>query len=112
MEASPIEVQKALKGMDYPAKKQDLIKKAKDNDAPQKVMHVLENLPDKEFESAVDVSKEFKGEGQEGHGKKEAEAARSIPVEVAIKVDMHRRKVAEKVMEAEEAIAKKIKLQK
>lgn len=70
MEASPIEVQKALKGMDYPAKKQDLIKKAKDNDAPQKVMHVLENLPDKEFESAVDVSKEFKGEGQEGHGKK------------------------------------------
>lgn len=70
MEASPIEVQKALKGMDYPAKKQDLIKKAKDNDAPQKVMHVLENLPDKEFESAVDVSREFKGKGQEGHGKK------------------------------------------
>lgn len=45
-------------------------------------------------------------------GKNEAEAARSIPVEVAIKVNMHRRKVTEKVMEAEEAIAKKIKLQK
>lgn len=65
METSPIEVQKALKGMDYPAKKKDLIEKARENSAPQEVMHVLENLPDKEFENAVDVSKEF-GEGSRG----------------------------------------------
>jgi hypothetical protein len=63
METSPIEVQKALKGMDYPAKKEKLIKQAKNNDASQEVMKVLENLPDKEYENAVDVSKEFKGEG-------------------------------------------------
>jgi flagellar motility protein MotE (MotC chaperone) len=67
METSPIEVQKALKGMDYPAKKKDLIEKARENDAPQEVMHVLENLPDKEFENAVDVSREF-GEGGGGRG--------------------------------------------
>jgi len=65
METSPIEVQKALKGMDYPAKKQDLIEKARENSAPQEVMQVLESLPDKEFENAVDVSKEF-GEGGRG----------------------------------------------
>lgn len=67
METSPIEVQKALKGMDYPAKKQDLIEKARKNGAPQEVMKVLENLPDKEFENAVDVSKEFREGGRGSH---------------------------------------------
>ncbi len=67
METSPIEVQKALKGMDYPAKKKDLIEKARENDAPEEVMQVLENLPDKKFENAVDVSKEF-GEGGGSRG--------------------------------------------
>jgi uncharacterized membrane protein YgcG len=67
METSPIEVQKALKGMDYPAKKKDLIEKARENDASKEVMQVLENLPEKEFENAVDVSKEF-GEGGGGRG--------------------------------------------
>jgi hypothetical protein len=67
METSPIEVQKALKGMDYPAKKKDLIEKARENDAPKEVMHVLENLPDKEFDNAVDVSKEF-GEREGSRG--------------------------------------------
>jgi hypothetical protein len=79
METSPIEIRKALKGMDYPANKKDLIKRAKNNDANEKVMNVLENLPDKKYENAVDVSREFKGEGekrgdsrsggQEGHGR-------------------------------------------
>ena len=66
METSPIEVQKALKGMDYPAKKKDLIEKARENDAPREVMQVLEDLPDKEFENAVDVSREFGGGGSRG----------------------------------------------
>lgn len=67
METSPIEVQKALKGMDYPAKKKDLIEKARENDASKEVMQVLENLPEKEFENAVDVSREF-GEGGGSRG--------------------------------------------
>ena len=69
MQTSPIEVQKALKGMDYPANKKDLIKRAKNNDASKEVMQVLENLPEKEYSNAVDVSREFKGEGQEKGGK-------------------------------------------
>jgi uncharacterized membrane protein YgcG len=69
METSPIEVQKALKGMDYPAKKEELIKQAKNNNASKEVMDVLEKLPDKKYGNAVDVSKEFKGEGGERGGR-------------------------------------------
>lgn len=62
MHTSPIEVQKALKNMNYPANKEDLVKHAKDRDASDKVMQDIENLPDKEYTSAADVSKEFKGD--------------------------------------------------
>lgn len=58
----PIETQKALKGMDYPAGKQEILKKAKENNAPKQVMQILEDLPDREFQNAADVSKEFSGE--------------------------------------------------
>ena len=61
MHTNPIEVQKALKNMNYPANKEDLVKHAKDRDASDKVMQDIENLPDKEYTSAADVSKEFKG---------------------------------------------------
>jgi hypothetical protein len=61
MQTSPIEVQKALKNMNYPASKEDLIKHAKDREANSKVMQDLENLPKKQYTSAADVSKEFKG---------------------------------------------------
>ncbi len=61
MQTSPIEVQKALKGMDYPAKKQGLIEHAKKHNASSEVMQVLESLPDKEYTNAADVSKEFSG---------------------------------------------------
>jgi hypothetical protein len=61
MHTNPIEVQKALKNMNYPANKEDLVKHAKDREASDKVMQDIENLPDKEYTSAADVSKEFKG---------------------------------------------------
>ena len=58
----PIETQKALKGMDYPAGKQAILEKARENSAPQEIMQILEDIPDREYENAADVSKEFKGE--------------------------------------------------
>lgn len=61
MQTSPIEVQKALKNMNYPAKKEDLIKHARNRDASNEVMQVLEGLPDKQYNNAADVSKEFSG---------------------------------------------------
>ena len=61
MQTSPIEVQKALKNIDYPAKKKDLIEHAKKHKAGKDVMSVLEDLPDHEYSNAADVSREFAG---------------------------------------------------
>ncbi|RXA20278.1 DUF2795 domain-containing protein [Methanosarcina sp. MSH10X1] len=48
--------------MDYPAGKKEIIKKARDNKAPKEVIEILEDIPDREYENAADVSKEFRGE--------------------------------------------------
>ena len=61
MQASPIEVQKSLKDIDYPVHKKDLIQHAKKHGASEKVLEVLESLSDKEYSNATDVSREFKG---------------------------------------------------
>ena len=61
MKTSPVEVQKSLKDIDYPVHKKGLIQHAKKHGASDKVLAVLESLPDKEYASATDVSKEFKG---------------------------------------------------
>ncbi|MGF1478080.1 MAG: DUF2795 domain-containing protein [Cyanophyceae cyanobacterium] len=55
--ANPIEMQKYLKGMDYPASQQDLVDHAKKNGADDDTVSVLEQLPDKHYETAADVSK-------------------------------------------------------
>lgn len=52
-----IDVQKALKGADYPASKDALIKTAKNNGADEEVMQALTNLGDEQFESPAAVSK-------------------------------------------------------
>ena len=54
---NPIQLQKYLKGMDYPARKADLLKRAEQNGADDQVRSTLEQLPDQEFNSAADVSK-------------------------------------------------------
>jgi hypothetical protein len=43
---SPVEVEKCLKGMNYPAKKEDLIKHAQEQGANQDVMEVLKEMRD------------------------------------------------------------------
>jgi len=54
---SPVEVEKSLKGVDYPAKKQDLIKHAQKHGANQDVLETLKDLPEENFQSPIDVSK-------------------------------------------------------
>ncbi len=62
MEVSPVEVQKALKDMDYPAQKKEIIQHAKKHNASKGVLDELERIEDKEYKNAAEVSKEFKGE--------------------------------------------------
>jgi hypothetical protein len=56
--ASPATIEKYLKGIHYPAQKEDLINQAENNGAPQDAMNVLNRFEDKEYDSTVDVAKE------------------------------------------------------
>jgi hypothetical protein len=52
-----IDVQKALKGASYPARKEELLKTAKGNNADEEVMEALAALPDDEFDSPAAISR-------------------------------------------------------
>jgi len=54
---NPIQLQKHLKGMDYPASKQDIVDYAKQQGADDNAIAVLEQLPEEEYETPTDVSK-------------------------------------------------------
>jgi len=54
---NPIQVQKFLGGMHYPAKKDEIVDHAKSKGADENVMNTLEQLPDDNFETPADVSK-------------------------------------------------------
>jgi hypothetical protein len=56
--ANPVEIQKHLKGVDYPASKQELIKHAKKQKADNEVISILEKLPeDEEYDNPTDLNK-------------------------------------------------------
>jgi len=55
--ANPVEVEKSLKGMNYPAKKNDLIKHAQQQGATQDILETLKDLREENFNSPVEVSK-------------------------------------------------------
>jgi len=55
--ANPVEVEKSLKGIDFPAKKEDLVKHAKQHGANKEVLETIQQLPKEEFYNAADVAK-------------------------------------------------------
>ncbi|WP_300998790.1 DUF2795 domain-containing protein [Methanoculleus sp.] len=56
---SAADLQVYLKGIDYPAGRQDLITHARKNDAPESVITALERFGDRTYLSAADVGTEF-----------------------------------------------------
>jgi hypothetical protein len=54
---SPVEIAQTLRGISFPADKQDLIEHASQNDADESVMGVLEELPEREYTNMADVEK-------------------------------------------------------
>ena len=64
---NPIQVQKYLKGVDYPAKKDDLLAQAQSLGADDNVRQTLERLPDEEFQTPAEVSQAI-GDLEEGPG--------------------------------------------
>ena len=63
--ANPIQIQKYLKGVDYPASRDDLVRNARENGADESICASLEQLPDEHFQTPADVSEAFKGPSQD-----------------------------------------------
>jgi hypothetical protein len=61
MQASSIEMKNILKDLIFPLTKKDLIQQAKKHGASCKIIKVLENLSDKEYDSSYSVIEECKG---------------------------------------------------
>jgi hypothetical protein len=53
---NPVQVQKYLKGVDYPVSKNDLLKQVHDQGGDENVHATLEKLPDKTYQTPADVS--------------------------------------------------------
>jgi hypothetical protein len=56
MTVNPVQLQKFLKGIDYPADKNTLLQRARESGADDNVMRTLEQLPRDQFNSPNDVS--------------------------------------------------------
>lgn len=59
--ANPIQIQKYLKGVDYPATREQLIDNAKKLGADENICASLEQLPDDDFQTPAEVSQAFNG---------------------------------------------------
>ncbi|RBY86478.1 DUF2795 domain-containing protein [Blastococcus sp. TF02A-30] len=53
---SPIDIQKALSGMDYPAGKEAIVSHAEQQDAGDDVLEALRGIEDREYEGPSGVS--------------------------------------------------------
>lgn len=56
---NPIQLQKHLKGVSYPASRQDLLKAADANGANEEISSFLEQLPDQEYQTPADVNEAY-----------------------------------------------------
>ncbi len=53
---SPIDIQKALSGMDYPATKEDIVSHAEQHGGDDEVLQALRGIDDREYEGPSGVS--------------------------------------------------------
>lgn len=73
--ANPIQIQKFLKGVDYPASREQLIENAKRLGADDNICASLGQLPDEDFQTPADVSQAFKGPSSDDVGGREPASA-------------------------------------
>jgi len=55
---NPLKIQHYLGGVDYPVGRQELVDKAKENEAPHDVLGVLEHIADIEYVTPAEVTRE------------------------------------------------------
>ena len=54
---NPLDLQKHLGGVDYPAKRDDLVSTAEKSGASDDILDALRGMPDREYDSPAAVSK-------------------------------------------------------
>ena len=54
---SPANIAHHLKGIDFPAGRDDLVKHAQKNDADEEILEVIRQMPDQKYGSMADVMK-------------------------------------------------------
>jgi hypothetical protein len=60
--ANPLQVQQAIWGVDFPASRQELIERARANEAEETVLFALEHLPDRTYALAREVTDAIGGD--------------------------------------------------
>jgi hypothetical protein len=55
MDVDPIEVQEHLRGIDYPATKDELVATAESNGAPQEIIEALQQMDGDQFDGPDEV---------------------------------------------------------
>lgn len=60
MDVNPIELQKHLKGMSYPASKDDVVAKAESNGAPDEIISALQGMSKDQFDGPSAVQQALK----------------------------------------------------
>ncbi|MDQ1252079.1 MAG: hypothetical protein QG646_1194 [Euryarchaeota archaeon] len=69
MKASMADVEHALKGIDFPKNKNEVIQYAKNNKASNEIVADLQELPDRTYNNAADLAQEFKGKRLQGESR-------------------------------------------
>ncbi|WP_031468153.1 DUF2795 domain-containing protein [Sciscionella sediminilitoris] len=57
--ADPVELQKALAGVDYPANREDLVRVALSHGAAAVVLNTLQRMPNRRYDSPSEVSQQL-----------------------------------------------------
>lgn len=62
---NPIDVEKTIAGIDFPANKEAVLNKARENGAKDNEIKALEGLPEQEYADAAEVAQALAGENEE-----------------------------------------------
>ncbi|AKB77769.1 hypothetical protein MSHOH_1286 [Methanosarcina horonobensis HB-1 = JCM 15518] len=69
MKASMADVEHALKGIDFPKSKNEIIQYAQSKNASQDIINDLQDLSDRTYNNAADVAQEFSGKRLKGESR-------------------------------------------
>jgi hypothetical protein len=69
MRASMADVEHAIKGIDFPKSKNEIVSYAQSNKASNDIVADLQEIPDRTYNNAADLAQEFKGKRLQGESR-------------------------------------------